>query len=201
MKLHNVVALLAVALLALGAAQAKADEIKIDNTYAFGSNTGSPSDGDIEAQRLAYHIGAYNNYPGFPPPVPDGGNYETYISPKPANVPPPLLPNFVPGPGETSGKQGENAGLGNTLSVDVSEWTYLMVKWANTSYYYYVGGLTGTLTVTNDVVFNENDKAQEASHYTLFKRRDNGVADGGLTAVLIGLGLAGLGVSRRYLKK
>lgn len=205
MKLHNVAALLAVALLALGAGQAKA--IEINQTYAFGSNTGvqgdpgsSASDPVSEAKRLAYHIGMYN---GLMPAPPDGGEYETYISPKPANVPLPPLPNFVPGIDVTSGKQGENAGLGNTISIDVTGWTYLMVKWANTSYYYYVGGLTGTHTVVNDVVpapGNPNE-FQDASHYTLFKRLDNGVPDGGLTAVLLGLGLTGLGVSRRYLKK
>lgn len=209
MKLHNVAALLAVALLALGAAQAKADEIKIDKTYAFGSNTGTPgeaesfkSDPITEGLRLAYHIGAYNSYPEPPPTLPpDMGRYETYASPQPLNVVRPL-PTFVPGTDVAEKTEGNDL-LGNSFSVDVTGWTYLMVKWADTNFYYYVGDLTGTLTVTNDVVTapGNSREYQDASHYTLFKRRDNGVADGGLTAVLIGLGLAGLGVSRRYLKK
>lgn len=59
------------------------------------------------------------------------------------------------------------------------------------------------LTAGETLVFpplNEEQMRNALSHYVVWCGT-NGVPDGGLTAVLLGLALTGLGASRRYLKK
>jgi hypothetical protein len=74
---------------------------------------------------------------------------------------------------------------------------YLLAKWANVDVFYYINGLSGTLNLVNDVVFNKNLKPQGLSHYTLFNGTP--VPDGGSTVALIGLAFAGLAFFRRKL--
>jgi hypothetical protein len=54
---------------------------------------------------------------------------------------------------------------------------------------YYVGGLSGSVTLENDV--NKNG----ISDYTYWNQHS--VPDGGMTAGLLGLGLMGLAVARK----
>jgi hypothetical protein len=55
--------------------------------------------------------------------------------------------------------------------------------------------------VVNDVVFNQNGKAQNASHYRLFGGTDQNVPDGGLTLALLGLGLTFVEGLRRRINR
>lgn len=59
---------------------------------------------------------------------------------------------------------------------------------------FYIGGYTG------DFTFDYNAK-NGLSWYAMYNPIEHNVPDGGLTAMLLGLGLSGLGASRRFLKK
>lgn len=193
MNVRKLVAAVGIAAALLSAVPAWATQI--DCSYAFGFNKGSPADQKLEALRLAYHIGTYND-PADPPVPPDDNDYQTFISPKPANVPA-TLPSYDP---KNDIKLNQIDVAANEFSVNVTGWDYLMVKWANTSYYYYVGDLSGSQLVVNDVVTNKKDKEQDGSHYVLFKFTGVTVPDGGFTALLLGLSLSGLAISRRLIR-
>ena len=84
-----------------------------------------------------------------------------------------------------------------------SGYNYLMVKWDGVDALYDIQGLTGTVTVTNDVVFNSgtNPQPQAASHADLFNPTSVGVPDSASTAVLLGVALIGIGLLRRKISK
>ncbi|MGE3310231.1 MAG: hypothetical protein AB7O66_09705, partial [Limisphaerales bacterium] len=171
--------------------------VLIDSSYLFGKATpGSPSSLEREAQRLDHFINLHN---GDPSTAPDGN---TYVSVAGANVPTTDLP-------EADGTStGQIQGGWISASIDVTGWEYLMVKWANNAFYYFVGDLTGVHTLLNDVQFNKKGVAQEASHYRLFggteplivpfDRGDPGtpVPDTGMTLALMGVALVGLTLLR-----
>ncbi|HXG48461.1 MAG TPA: VPDSG-CTERM sorting domain-containing protein [Methylomirabilota bacterium] len=163
--------------------------LTIDKTYLIGHvEPGSPSGLAVEEDRLEYFIDRHN---GLTPAAPDGNTYTLDFG---TSVFPPLPPL----PGYDGNSTGQIGAAATSLSIDVTGWEYLMVKWANDSYYYYVGGLTGTHTVVNDVVFNNKGKPQDASHYRFFGGT-HGVPDGGSTLLLLGSVLTGLTLLRRKL--
>lgn len=163
--------------------------LTIDQTYLIGHvEPGSPSGVAIEEARLEYFIDRHN---GLTPAAPDGNTYTLDFG---SSVFPPLPPL----PAHDGSSTGQIGAAATSLSIDVTGWEYLMVKWANDSYYYYVGGLTGTHTVVNDVVFNSRGRAQNASHYRFFtKTQTHGVPDGGSTLLLLGSVLTGIAFLRR----
>ncbi len=169
-----------------------AHAVTVDATYLFGkSDDGAPSGLGDEPQRLTFLIKQYNTSGASGPTVGTFGDlYTTYT---PANVPAAPLPAYD---GNSTGQVGAAA---TSLSIDVTGWTYLLVKWASNDYFYYVGDLTGVVTVNNDVQFNPgNGRPQNASHYRLFND-DPGtrVPDGGTTVALLGLGMLGVAAARR----
>ena len=176
-----------ISIAALAACTASA--ITLDSSYLLGHVVpGSPSDTDIEEDRLDYLVEKYN---GNNPAAPDGN---TYTLDNGSNVPAPTLPNWD---GTSTGQLG---GGFTTATIDLGTggWDYLMVKWANDSYYYYVGGLTGEHDIVNDVVFNTKGKAQNASHYRFFNlNTGTSVPDTGLALAMRGLGVAGIAFVRR----
>lgn len=188
MKFGRILTLTA-GLLAAWTIQARADTIDID--FAFGSATpASPSGLSSEEQRLGHLINLYNGTPSI---APDGNAYASLSG---ANVPPAPLPVWD---GTSTGQLGGGAA---SFNLDVTGWEYLMVKYANVAYFYFVGDLTGIHLVNNDVVSNDNGVPQNASHYRLFGGNDdNRVPDGGMTLMLLGAGLSGLGLVRKSVKK
>ena len=162
----------------------------LDQSYVLGSvEPGSPSSLSREVQRLEYFIDLYN---GGAPVAPDGNVYNlTPIGG--SNVAPPPLPAYD---GSSSGKFSGGF-TSKTIDLGAGGWDYLMVKWANDSYYYWVGGLVGKHTLVNDVVLNRRGKPQEASHWRLFNGQQSRVPDGGATVVLFGIALLGAGAVRR----
>lgn len=59
----------------------------------------------------------------------------------------------------------------------------------------------GDWTVESPANTGPQGQTQDISHVSFFGKPSNGVPDGGLTAMLLGLGLAGLGVGRRLIQK
>ena len=168
-----------------------ANAVTVDMSYLIGkTEPGAPSGLTREVERLTYFIDLYN---GGTPTAPDSNTYTPFTGVNVAAAP-------LPAYGGTS--TGQNAGgfTSTTLDFGAGGWDYLMVKWANDAYYYWIGGLTGTHQITNDVVFNTNNVAQNASHWRLFNPGSGtAVPDGGTTVALLGLSMLGLGIGRKKL--
>ena len=87
-----------------------------------------------------------------------------------------------------------------SVNVDITGWAYIVLKWANTDQYYYVGGDTGVLTF-NSTVFNQNQVPQNLSGYSLYNPGTRTVPDGGFTVLLLGSAVSVLSLMMRRLKK
>lgn len=177
----------------LCALQAKADLVKIGFPFEFQGNA-SPTQ---EAELIQTTLGLPYT-PTFlakfedgnkPPSGPNVGNF---------NVPP------------FSGSQAPSSW---DLTEPGYDLVYALVK-AGQWYQLYGVLLGSNQDVIGDWVLespliptpNPNDPEteltqQDISHITFFGKPSNGVPDGGLTAMLLGLGLAGLGVGRRLIRK
>jgi hypothetical protein len=83
---------------------------------------------------------------------------------------------------------------GGPVTIDVSNFTYLLAKYGNVAYIWNVSSLT-TVTVTSTLAGVQNG----LSHYALFNPGTVTTPDGGTTLGLLGLGLMGLGYLRRRL--
>jgi len=189
MKSITKLSALAAALVAVGNISA----VSINSDYLFGkADKGSPSSIAREEERLEYFIGTYNGDVPAPTP-PDSETYTTYLTPP--SVPAPDLPLW------DSTSTAQIGGGWTSQNIDVTGWTYLMVKWSDNAYYYYVGGLTGTHTIVNDVEFNKNGVAQNASHYRFFgPEPTTDVPDAGSSVILLGGALAALAGMSRFRK-
>jgi hypothetical protein len=83
---------------------------------------------------------------------------------------------------------------GPVTDLNVSNYTYLLAKYGNTAYVWYVADLT-LVTITSNLSGVQNG----LSHYALFNPGTVTTPDGGTTLGLLGLGLMGLGYLRRRL--
>jgi hypothetical protein len=97
-------------------------------------------------------------------------------------------------------KDGDNtANMAELLSV-AAGYDYVVVKYdgQNAGYVvWYLGGEAATLPeFSNDIWANNQGAGYGISGYTAYKKGDS-VPDGGATAALLGLGVAGLAVIRR----
>lgn len=98
----------------------------------------------------------------------------------------------------TTGSYKNNAGTPFVINLDDFEtgWTYLYAKYGSGNdnvgaLVWVVTGLTGEVQIPS----------QKLSHWSLYNPGDKTVPDGGLTALLLGLALSGMGATRRFLKK
>lgn len=178
----------------LSAAASRA--VTIDNTYAIGhvlpnnpAQQLDPNSTTAETARLNAIINWHNT--------------GVFVNPGVDNVPTSYNLNFgsnvtPPYPALDGTSTGQIPGANQvSFNLDVTGWEYLLIKSANTAYYFYVGDLTGLQTFQNNVIFNDNQQARAVSHYRLFGGAGTSVPDGGATAVLLGLGIAGLALARR----
>lgn len=123
------------------------------------------------------------------PGAPGGGDYTFNINPGTS------LPGTLP---TLNGlyQLGNMSGLSGSTSVIISlagiTADYITIKWGQDFEAYYVHGLTGSVTLGNDV--NRNG----ISGYTYWNGGQ--VPDGGTTIALLGLGLAGLWMFARTQK-
>jgi len=149
---------------------------------------GTPASPSDETGYLTQLINMYNN--GTPASPFSSGN-KTYTLNVGSAVPPPSLP----APGVNNGQvvSGNGPQTGLMINLGANSYNYVMVKWGQDDEFYYIGGLTGTITLNNDV--NGNGE----SHYDLFGGTPRQVPDGGTTILLFGAALSGLGLLRRKL--
>ena len=167
----------------------------VDSSYLIGTTGGNPASPPDELTRLQGLLGAYNG--GTLPP---GDTLAAGI-----NVPAAPLPNAT----VNNGQNSESATSFN-VNLGTSLYEYLLVKWADVDAFYYIGGLSGSVTVNNGgVVDNNNGVPQSASHYDLFgpfttltitTNSTSNTPDGGSTVFLLGAALSGLGLVARRIK-
>ena len=82
------------------------------------------------------------------------------------------------------------------VDVNASQYEYVLGKYGNVAYLFYIGNLSGNVSLPGTVGGNG------LSHLVAFNAEEPGdrVPDGGATVALLGLGLVALGASRRFIK-
>jgi hypothetical protein len=139
----------------------------------------------INNLRSISHVG--QNAPSYPPLLDDG----TF-----ANTGANLYDRFdtvIPaGPEATTvgGMQGQSPGTINLGAV--GSWFYLLGKFGNTSYVWYVGHLGGEIDLPTTL-----GAGGGLSHYSLYNPATTSVPEGGTTVALLGLALGLLALARR----
>lgn len=155
---------------------------------------GTPASPDSDQTFLSGLLTAYNGgtrgswtVPG----APGGGSYTYTVNPGSA-VTLATLPTL-----NGLYQLGNMSGISGSTSVTISlagiTADYITIKWGQDFEAYYVHGLTGSVTLGNDV--NRNG----ISGYTYWNGGGQ-VPDGGTTIALLGLGLAGLWLFARTQK-
>ncbi len=98
-------------------------------------------------------------------------------------------------PEATYGTDNIDYGGVTSVTLDVSGWTYIKLKWDGMYQFYYIAGED---EVTFDsTVFNQNDQPQALSHYTLFG--PTSVPDGDPSTLVL-LGVAVMGITTVFRK-
>ncbi|RKZ91705.1 MAG: hypothetical protein DRQ40_09535 [Gammaproteobacteria bacterium] len=169
----------------------------IDSDYLIGTvDPGSPADPVQEFARLQQLVEMYNlgvsSFTLTQTSPHKSWDHVAYTgSSRNANVPVPNLPD-VSEYGSQNGANGNPAfefdlGLGSD---------YTMVKWGDVAAYYWTRGLDGKVDFQNDIVRNKNSGSLlGGSHVVQFNR----IPDGGITLILLGLGVTCLALLRRRL--
>ena len=174
--------------MALTAATAQAAPLTTaDTTFLGTADPGSPANLDDEVFYINYLLGMTLN------------DTDTGVNPPPD--PPNTLYTFVRSGNScgtctsatATGAVQVNTG-GPVTDLNVSNYTYLLAKYGNTAYVWYVADLT-LVTITSNLSGVQNG----LSHYALFNPGTVTTPDGGTTLGLLGLGLMGLGYLRRRL--
>lgn len=151
---------------------------------------GTPSSESVETGRLVTLVSAYNS--GLTGTLTDaytGEPGKVYFLDPAAGLPAP--PN-LPAVGSTSGHVDLANGpqTGFELDLGLVGYAYALIKWGNTTEYYYIGGLTGA------VIFNNDVNGNGASHYSLYNLNGSGpgapVPEGSNTIALLGLAALGM---------
>lgn len=151
---------------------------------------GTPASPDSDVGFLNGLLTAYNAHitgSWTVPGAPGGGNYTYTLNPG-SYVPAPNLPtlNGLYQLGNMSGISGSTSVSINLAGITAD---YITIKWGQDFEAYYVHGLTGSVTLGNDV--NRNG----ISGYTYWNGGQ--VPDGGTTIALLGLALTGVWVFAR----
>lgn len=163
-----------------------------NSIYELGTVVPSePANSSDETTMVTDLIGSYNTgTPSSPFTITIGSHSLTATLAAGSSVPTAPLP----APGANNGQVVINNGPSSAYTVDLGTggFNYLMIKWGRSSEFYYVGGLSGDVSFSNDI--NENG----ISHFDLWGG-DSTVPDGGTTVLLLGAALSGLGLLRRKL--
>ena len=146
-----------------------------------------PPGGDaVEVENLQYFI---NDYNGVSP------NTEPYAHTYTADYGT-ALPGTLPSPA-TWGEKVTTNNIVLDLSSLSGSYNYLAAKFADDIAYYWIGGLTGEITLDSPFA---SGAATNLSHISLFNGTPTQVPEPG-ALMLLGFGLAGVGTLRRFLKR
>jgi hypothetical protein len=164
--------------LALSASAAQAVTINDDN-YLGSVSPGTPSSSAAQITYINWLIGMAVNTTDPPPPTP--GDNVFVRSDEPC--------------GDLGGCPLATDGISDQTpsgTVNVTGWEWLYVKYGGDAHVWYVGNLSGNISVPLS-----NTGGQGQSHYALYNATTTQVPDGGATLGLLGLGMLGLGYLRR----
>lgn len=181
---------LAAAIIGCGVLAAEATPLPTPSAYEIGTvDPGSPAGPiSVETGYVTELVNLYNTSASTP------YSYDSHVY---TLNPGSYIPASLPTIGTSPGQQGGSGGSVSTL-VDLGVlggYAYALVKWGNIDEIYYVGGLTGTITV-----YNDTGNGNGESHYDLFTGGPTNVPDGGTTALLLGVAFAGLATLKRKFK-
>jgi hypothetical protein len=163
-----------------------------NSVYELGTvDPGVPSSTDAETTMLLGLIQSYNTGSPASPFIITIGPHNN-VATLDVGSAVPAAP--LPAPGIASGNLGVGGGQQDNYVIDLGAggFNYAMVKWGQISEFYYIGGLSGLVSLSNDV--NENGE----SHFTLWGPGTT-VPDAGATVVLLGGAMSFLGLMRRKL--
>jgi hypothetical protein len=165
--------------LALSASNAQAVTLNDDNTLGWLANA-TPSSSADQVTYINYLIGMTVNTTQTDPPTNLPGNNTLFVrSDEPCS--------------DLGGCVLATTGISDQApsgSINVTGWTWLYVKYGGGAYVWYVGNLSGVISVPTD-----GGEFGGQSHYALYNATN--VPDGGATLGLLGLGMLGLGYLRR----
>lgn len=157
---------------------------------------GTPASANSDQTFLSGLISTYNSNGGHSaswlvPGAPGGGSWTYTLNPG-SSLPGPLLPTL-----NGSFQLGNMSGISGSTSVTLSlagiTSDFITIKWGQDFEAYYVHGLTGSVTLNNDI------NANGISGFTYWNEGPGQVPDGGSTVALLGLGLGSLGLlARRF---
>lgn len=172
--------------MAFSATQAHADTLGTGASYYIGSvDPGSPADVDMETWYINYLL--------------DMSAPSTADNINPLPNPPNTEYDFVRSGNACTSLGGcvdavstgaVQVDTGSTTNLGDPSFLYLLAKYGNTAYVWYVGGLSEVIVASN-IAGEQNG----LSHYALFNVSN--VPDGGSTLTLLGLGMLGLGYLKR----
>ncbi len=162
--------------------------VTVDSSSVLGTANLANSNEGSEFDGLDYLVDLYNGVA--PLSLPATVTSATLIHGSP------FFGATLPNPAAQSTQQDGN----DTASMDIDlgnmSYDWLMAKWGGVHTYYYIAGLTGKITLINDVVMNKPGKAGLGlSHYSLYNGKK--VPDSGATIALLGAALLALGMVRR----
>lgn len=177
-----------VAAVAVAIASTAAHAVTVDANYMLGKANLANSNETSEFDGLDYLVDLYNGIAVVKPATVTDAVLKL----------PKSLGATVPNPAAKASQIKGNDK--SSMKINLGDMTYdwLMAKWSNVHVYYYIAGLTGEITLKNDVVLNTNGKGKGLSHYALFNGTK--VPDTTSTLALLGLGLGALGLVARRRK-
>lgn len=145
--------------------------------------------GFLSGLLTAYNAGTRGSWTV--PGAPGGGNYTFNVNPG-SSVTAATIP-ILNGLYQLGNMSGISGSTSVTISLAGITADFITIKWGQDFEAYYVHGLTGSLTLDNDV--NRNG----ISGYTYWNGGGS-VPDGGTTVVLLGLGLSSVCLLARIFK-
>jgi hypothetical protein len=143
--------------------------------YDRASKANKPTD-VTEAAKLL--VGYYNK----PSVVPTFLNVSFTLAPTDFDV--------LPG-GLTYAYKNEAGKSGSAAAIDASSYEYVLGKYGNYAYLFYIGDLNGLVQLPRNL------GGHDLSHQVAFDAERINVPDGGITVALLGLAIAGLELARR----
>ncbi len=183
---RTLIAIACGAVLALSAVTAQAATLTLSSSTYLGSiDPGVPAS---SADDVAFINELISREEGTYSPVSIGGNVQTYTVVRTTNEDNTALPTAVEAGAQLNG---------TSQSFDVTNFAYLLVKYGNTAYVWYVADINATVQLDSTLGFPGSGLSGSRLFNPSSTTPPNGVPDGGTTLGLLGLAMLGLGYARQ----